>query len=290
MTFNLAKQSITIINNNMPELPEVEVIKRGLQHYLPGSRVIAVSAGNKKLRLPMPRKDLTEYIKGKHVTAVDRRARFLLITMDNGARLVIHLGMTGKLSIIPQASRKAKHDHFRLLLDSGKQLVFNDIRRFGFILVLAPERDFSRTMLANLGPEPLDHDFTPLYLQKLAQGKNRPLKNFLMDNRTVAGIGNIYASEIMFQARLRPEKKISTLTRKQWERVVESCRYVLEKAIKSGGTSISDFVNESGRRGYFQLELQTYGRQEKPCIYCNMPIKKISMAGRSTFFCPHCQK
>jgi len=290
MTFNLAKQTITIINYNMPELPEVEVIKRGLQQYLPGRRVIAVSAGNKKLRLPMPRKDLTEYIKGKHVTAVDRRARFLLITMNNGARLVIHLGMTGKLSIIPQASPKAKHDHFRLLLDSGKQLVFNDIRRFGFILVLAPERDFSRTMLANLGPEPLDHDFTPLYLQKLAQGKNRPLKNFLMDNRTVAGIGNIYASEIMFQARLRPEKKISTLTRKQWERVVESCRYVLEKAIKSGGTSISDFVNESGRRGYFQLELRTYGRQGKPCICCNMPIKKITMAGRSTFFCPHCQK
>ena len=192
----------------MPELPEVEVIKRGLQQYLPGRRVIAVSAGNKKLRLPMPRKDLKEYIKGKHVTAVDRRARFLLITMDNGARLVIHLGMTGKLSIIPQASPKAKHDHFRLLLDSGKQLVFNDIRRFGFILVLAPERDFSRTMLANLGPEPLDHDFTPLYRQKLARGKNRPLKNFLMDNRTVAGIGNIYASEIMFQARLRPEKKL----------------------------------------------------------------------------------
>jgi len=274
----------------MPELPEVEVIKRGLQKYLPGRRVIAFSVGNKKMRLPMPGKDLNEYIKGKQVTAVNRRARFLLITMENRARLVIHLGMTGKLSITPRASPKVKHDHFRLLLDSGKQLVFNDIRRFGFVLVLAPDRDFSGTMLANLGPEPLDRDFTPQYLQKLAQGKIRPLKNFLMDNRIVAGIGNIYASEILFQAGLRPKKKISTLTQKQWERVVESCRYVLEKAIKSGGTSISDFVNENGRRGYFQLKLQTYSRQGKPCICCNTPIKKITMAGRSTFFCPQCQK
>jgi len=273
----------------MPELPEVEVIRQGLQRYLPGRKVITFSTGHKKLRLPIPRKDLTEFIKGAQINSVDRRARYLLINMDNGARLVIHLGMTGKLFIIPQGSPKSKHDHFRLLLDNFTQLVFNDVRRFGFIQVLAPGRDLSHTLLADLGPEPFDRNFTPQYLQKLAQGKNRPIKNFLMDNRVVAGIGNIYACEILFRAGLRPEKKISSLSWKQWEQVVNSSRCVLERAIQSGGTSISDFVNVSGRSGYFQLELQTYGRQGKPCGCCDTPIQKITMAGRSTFFCPKCQ-
>lgn len=273
----------------MPELPEVEVIRQGLQRYLPGRRVVAVSSGNKKLRLPMPRKDLAEYIQGALIKAVGRRGRFLLLTMDNNARLVIHLGMTGKISLCPAGLPKAKHDHFRLKFDKGTQLVFNDVRRFGFILVLSPGQDFSNTMLAELGPEPFEQKFTPQYLQKLAAGRNRPLKNFLMDNRVVVGIGNIYACEILFQAGLRPERKINTLRGKQWTKIVENSRYTLKKAIKRGGTSISDFVNESGRSGYFQLELQVYGRQGKPCNRCRTPIKKITMAGRSTFFCPKCQ-
>jgi len=274
----------------MPELPEVEVIRRGLQRYLPGRRILAVCTGNKKLRLPMPRKDLAAYIKGQQIIEVGRRGRFLIITMDNGARLIIHLGMTGRISICPSDLPKGKHDHFRLRLDNGKQLVFNDVRRFGFIQVLVPGQDFSNTMLADLGPEPFDQNFTPQHLQNLAEGRNRPLKNFLMDNRTVVGIGNIYACEILFHAGLHPRKKISSLTQKQWTKIVESSRTVLDKAIKSGGTSISDFVNESGKGGYFQLELQVYGRQGKSCSCCEATIKKITMAGRSTFFCPQCQK
>lgn len=274
----------------MPELPEVEVIRRGLQCHLPGRKVLDVAAGNKKLRLPMPRENLKKYILGARVTSVDRRAKFLLITMDNGAHLIVHLGMTGRLGIFPADAPRAKHDHLRLQLDNNMQLRFNDARRFGFIQVLPPGDAFSDTMLVNLGPEPLGPDFTPEYLQKLAAGKNRPLKNFLMDSRVVVGIGNIYACEILFAAGLPPAKKVGHLTRTQWSRIVESSRFILQKAIASGGTTISDFVNESGKSGYFQLELQAYGKQGQPCNCCTTPIAKKTMAGRSTYFCPKCQK
>ncbi|KPK00690.1 MAG: hypothetical protein AMJ60_00065 [Desulfobacterales bacterium SG8_35] len=274
----------------MPELPEVEVIRQGLQRYLPGRRILDIRTGNKKLRLPMPRRDLKKYIQNAQVRSVARRAKFLLIAMNNGAFLVVHLGMTGRLGIFPAGTPKSKHDHLRLQLDNNMQLRFNDIRRFGFIQVLPPGRDTAGTLLGNLGPEPLGPHFSPEYLQKQATGKNRPLKNFLMDNRVVVGIGNIYACEILFHAGLNPEKKIGRLGMKEWIRVVESSRHILEKAIASGGTTISDFVNASGKSGYFQLELQTYGKQGQPCKWCSTPITKKTMAGRSTFFCPKCQK
>jgi formamidopyrimidine-DNA glycosylase len=210
--------------------------------------------------------------------------------MDNGAILIIHLGMTGRLGIFPADSPKAKHDHLRLQLDNGMQLRFNDIRRFGFIQALPPGKGLDNTMLSNIGPEPFGQKFTPLYLFQLAAEKNRALKNFLMDSRVVAGIGNIYACEILFHADLNPGKKVSTLSLNEWEKIVASTRHVLMKAIDCGGTTISDFVNESGRSGYFQHELQAYGRKGRPCNTCSTPIAKITMAGRSTFFCPKCQK
>jgi formamidopyrimidine-DNA glycosylase len=274
----------------MPELPEVEVIRRGLQNHLPGCKVLDIATSNKKLRLPMPRKNLKKYILGARVTSVDRRAKFLLITMDNGAYLVVHLGMTGRLGMLPSSALRAKHDHLWLQLDNSMQLRFNDVRRFGFIQVLAPGNDFSNTMLEHIGPEPFSEEFNPKYLQENAAGRDRPLKNFLMDSRVVAGIGNIYACEILFLAGFNPGKKISSLTIKEWAKIVESSKYVLQKAIESGGTTISDFVNESGKSGYFQLELQAYGKQGQPCNCCSTSIAKKTMAGRATFFCPKCQK
>ena len=274
----------------MPELPEVEVIRLGLQAHLPGRKVIEIVTGSKKLRLPMPRKNLKKYILGARVTSVARRAKFLLITMDNGACLIVHLGMTGRLGIFPPNANRAKHDHLRLQLDDSRQLRFNDTRRFGFIQVLAPDSDLNHTMLTNIGPEPLGQDFTPAYLQQRAFGKNRPLKNFLMDSHVVAGIGNIYACEILFHAGLNPGEKISKLSAEEWTKVVESSRHILQKAIASGGTTISDYVDASGKSGYFQLELQTYGKQGKPCTCCSAPITKKTLAGRSTYFCPVCQK
>jgi len=274
----------------MPELPEVEVIRRGLQTHLPGRKVVEITAGNKKLRLPVPRKNLKKYIQGARVESVARRAKFLLIAMDNGAYLIIHLGMTGRLGMFRAGSSMSKHDHLRLQLDNSMQLRFNDSRRFGSIQVLAPGSDFTNSMLADLGPEPFDPEFTPAYLQDYASGKSRPLKNFLMDSRVVAGIGNIYACEILFHAGLNPEKQVYRLSLKEWTKVVESSRYILQKAISCGGTTISDFVNESGQSGYFQLELQAYGQQGRPCRSCSAAIVKKTMAGRSTFFCPKCQK
>ena len=274
----------------MPELPEVEVIKRGLQKHLPGRTITGIVASNRKLRLPLPRKGLNTCIRGARIQTVGRRAKFLMITMDNGAVLIVHLGMTGRLGIFPADAPRSKHDHVRLQLDNNMQLRFNDIRRFGFIQVVPPGGDPGTTILAGIGPEPLGKEFTPEYLHRLAAGKNRPLKNFLMDSRVVAGIGNIYACEILFHAGLNPQKKISRLTRKEWERVVAGSRHVLQKAITCGGTTISDFVNASGKSGYFQLELQTYGRQGEFCKCCATPIAKKTMAGRSTFFCPKCQK
>jgi formamidopyrimidine-DNA glycosylase len=274
----------------MPELPEVEVIKRGLLRHLPGRKVIEIAVGNKKLRQPMPRKNLKKYIQGARIKSVDRRAKFLLITMDNRAILVIHLGMTGRLGIFPADSPRAKHDHLRLQLDDSMQLRFNDIRRFGLIQVIPPGKASDNTMLSHIGPEPFGQEFSHLYLHRLAAGKSKPLKNFLMDSSVVAGIGNIYACEILFEACLHPEKKICTLSMNEWGRIVASTHNVLQKAIDSGGTTISDFVNESGRSGYFQLELQTYGRQGRPCNVCSTPITRKIMAGRSTFFCPKCQR
>ena len=274
----------------MPELPEVEVIKRGLGKHLPGCKVLEIVMGNKKLRLPMPRKNLKKYIQGARFKSVDRRAKFLLLTMENGAILIVHLGMTGRLGIFPADTPKAKHDHLRLQLDNTMQLRFNDIRRFGFVQVLEPGQGLVGTMLDKLGPEPLGPDFSARHLQKNAAGKSRPLKNFLMDSRVVVGIGNIYACEILFHAGLNPEKKVSSISKKEWQRIAASTLHVLTQAIASGGTTISDFVNESGKSGYFQLKLQVYGRQGQACNACSAKIIKKTMAGRSTFFCPKCQK
>jgi len=274
----------------MPELPEVEVIKRGLLRLLPGRRVTGIAMGRKKLRHPMPRKNLSQYILNSEIKTVTRRAKFLLVTMDNGATLIIHLGMTGRLGVFPEGVPVAKHDHLLLKLDNSMQLRFNDIRRFGFIQVVEPGFVPGEALPADLGPEPLGHDFTPQYMLKQAAARKRPLKNFLMDNRIVVGIGNIYASEALFHAGINPEKKVNAMTLKEWTRTVDSSRYVLRQAIESGGTTISDFVNESGRAGYFQLKLKVYGREGKPCLTCSTPIVRKIMAGRATFFCPNCQK
>lgn len=274
----------------MPELPEVEVIKRGLQCHLPGRRVTGIVMGRKKLRHPMPRKNLTEFILDYRVESIKRRAKYLLIAMTSGATLVIHLGMTGRLNIFPADEPTAKHDHLRLKLDNAMELRFNDCRRFGFIRVVKPGLDLRQALPAALGPEPLGPDFTPRYMLRLATNKKRPLKNFLMDNRVVVGIGNIYACETLFHAGINPERPSNALYLKEWEKIVDSSRYVLQRAIDCGGTSISDFVNESGGTGYFQLKLKVYNRSGKPCRICGIPITRKTMAGRATFFCRNCQK
>jgi formamidopyrimidine-DNA glycosylase len=281
--------SFSLKNIKMPELPEVEVIRQGLEKHLPGQLVVAVKTSHKKLRLPQPLKQLKQYIVDARVSSVDRRAKYLLIRMHNGATMVIHLGMSGRLGLFPPAAPLMKHDHLRWLLGDSNELRFNDSRRFGSVQVLAPGESLE-DRLPGIGPEPLGPDFTAAYLKKKARGKKQPIKNFLMDGRVVVGIGNIYASETLFRAGIKPRIPAGRVGIKRWQRVVDAAQAVLQNAIASGGTTINDFVNESGKTGYFQLQLKVYGRQGQPCHSCKTAISRTVMAGRSTFYCPACQK
>ncbi|MGD8774036.1 MAG: bifunctional DNA-formamidopyrimidine glycosylase/DNA-(apurinic or apyrimidinic site) lyase [Syntrophobacterales bacterium] len=274
----------------MPELPEVEVIRRGLIPHLVDRTIKRVLISNRRLRLPVPRLKLKRWVQGSRVKAVDRRAKYLLVEMSNGAMMVLHLGMSGRLALFANGAPRAVHDHLRFFLDSGLELRFNDVRRFGSVQVLVPEEDKGLQILAGLGAEPLGPDFSSNYLMEQARGRIRPIKNFLMDARVVVGIGNIYANEILFSAGIRPTYPAGNLNGREWHRVVGACREVLERAIACGGTTISDYVNSGGEAGYFQCELQVYGRKGERCRTCSSTIVREVLAGRATFFCPNCQK
>jgi formamidopyrimidine-DNA glycosylase len=210
--------------------------------------------------------------------------------MNNETLMILHLGMSGRLSFFANGTPRAAHDHLRFLLDSGLELRFNDVRRFGSVQIVGPEDEARTQMFATLGPEPLGSEFSSHYLLKAARGRTRPIKNFVMDARVVAGIGNIYANEILFAAGVRPSRSAGTVEKKTWDQVVQACRHVLERAIACGGTTISDYVNSSGAAGYFQCELKVYGRGGEPCPKCSSTISREVLAGRATFYCAWCQK
>lgn len=274
----------------MPELPEVEVVRQGLRRTLLGHKIIAFRSSNKRLRKPLPRKKIRDQVVGFRVIEIERRAKFLLIRLECGALLIFHLGMTGRLGVFASSHPVRPHDHLCFLLDNGKELRFNDIRRFGFVDVYVDGEAGASDLFADLGPEPFGKEFTPAYLQALAHNKQKPIKNFLMDNAIVVGIGNIYANEILFASGIKPTTPASAISHKQWQKVVTQSRAILQKAISAGGTTISDFENESGKPGYFQLELAVYGKGGRPCPVCQSPITRLVMAGRATFFCTTCQR
>jgi len=203
--------------------------------------------------------------------------------------MVIHLGMTGRLGLFPRDSATMPHDHLRLLMDNEMELRFNDARRFGSVQLFT-SGDLLEIFLASLGPEPFSREFSAAYLQEKAAGRSQPVKNFLMDSRVVVGIGNIYASEILFAARIDPHAAVNRIKKAAWQKIVTETRRILSRAIEQGGTSIINFVQFSGRSGYFQNELLVYGREDQPCLRCRRPLKRSVMAGRATFFCRHCQR
>jgi formamidopyrimidine-DNA glycosylase len=274
----------------MPELPEVEVIMRGITPHIQDKTFSQISWSNHKLRLPIPRKKLQSLIEGTKITEVARRAKYLIISVNNGAMLVIHLGMTGNLGIFPKTQKKAKHDHLCFLMEDGMELRYNDTRRFGSIQVFGKNDVKRDNFFGSLGPEPFWDDFSASYLMKKAKGRQQPIKNFLMDSRVVVGIGNIYANEILFATGFRPTRAIGRLTSKNWAEIIKKTRTILTDAISAGGSTISDFVNSSGEKGYFQLSLKVYGHKGEKCPQCGNIIEKIVMAGRATFFCGKCQK
>ncbi|PIE56092.1 MAG: formamidopyrimidine-DNA glycosylase [Desulfobulbus propionicus] len=276
----------------MPELPEVEVTRRGLLPHLTERRIVRLATSGKRLRLPVRRKLLQRCLIDAVVTGIERRAKYLLFRIENGATMVVHLGMTGKLGIFPATAPPARHDHLRLTLDNGLELRFNDSRRFGSVQIWSPETisGMETQFEQQQGLEPLDENFTPGILATLAANRHLPIKQFLMNSRLIAGIGNIYANESLFTAGIHPLTPACKLQPKQWTRLVKSIRTTLRKAIDAGGTTISDFISSSGQPGYFQLQLAVYQQDGTSCRICGKMIQKIVLGGRATYFCAGCQK
>lgn len=276
----------------MPELPEVEVTRRGLLEQLPGRTIMQIAWSGHRLRTEIPCQLLQDHIDRQQITTIDRRAKYLLVRMQSGASLVIHLGMTGKLGLIRQEAAGHRHDHLVLKLDNTMELRFNDSRRFGSISVwpAAQAQESERRFSDKEGIEPFGSDFTIEHLLRLAKSRQSPVKSFLMNTRLVAGIGNIYANEILFAARIHPLTPASRLSADAWQRLITISRLILQQAIDAGGSTIADFLGASGHPGYFQLQFKVYGRKDAPCPECARPIVKTALAGRATYYCPICQR
>jgi formamidopyrimidine-DNA glycosylase len=271
----------------MPELPEVEVIRRGLAPLLVGRRFLDVQVGEKRLRQQSSPRELRRWLLGRRLKNLQRRGKYLRFDLESGVTLVIHLGMTGRLLAGPPPSPTLPHVHMVFHMEGGLNLVFQDTRRFGQVLVFPP--GVEPGPLAQVGAEPFSRKVTPDWLLAQARSRSRPIKNFLLDARLLAGIGNIYACEILFAAGLHPATPVGRLTLEDWSRVLTETRRILKQAIKKGGTTVANYLNSRGESGLFQLELLVYGQAGEPCRRCGAPIQRLVQAGRSTFFCPVCQ-
>ncbi len=273
----------------MPELPEVETIRRALQAHLPGRRVQRIRVRDARLRWPVDAVKLRALVVGHPVTAVNRRAKYLLLHLNRHATLILHLGMSGRLLLVRKRAPFHKHDHVVFYLDDGSQLRLRDPRRFGMVDAVPGDDVFNHPRLAHLGLEPLERSTTSARLYHQANRLQRPIKNLLMDAHFIVGVGNIYANEALFYAGLHPFTPANRLTPEHWQTLLRQIRRVLRKAIQKGGTTLNDFVNSNGETGYFQLSLAVYGRAGDPCPKCGTEIEKVVQVGRSTFYCPVCQ-
>lgn len=269
----------------MPELPEVETSRLGITPHLQGQTIKAITVRTDKLRWPIPQE--LQKLVGQRIQSIRRRAKYLMIDTPEGTA-IIHLGMSGSLRILDEAIPSTKHDHVDLVLDNGKLLRYNDPRKFGAWLYT--DVGVSHEVLAKLGPEPLTDVFNVEYLAEKANNKKVVVKQFIMNNAVVVGVGNIYASESLFMAKIHPKTPVGTLTLAQIERLVSDIKKVLETAIKQGGTTLKDFSQVDGKPGYFAQELQVYGRAGKECLICSSIIQEEKIGQRNTFWCAQCQE
>jgi formamidopyrimidine-DNA glycosylase len=277
----------------MPELPEVEVICRGLRPHIVGRTITNIWHNGKKLRWPVPVEAMHREMTNHVIAGVKRRAKYLQISLDTGAILIVHLGMTGNLGIFPPSAKHARHDHVLWSLDNGAELRYNDSRRFGSIQILSQKEaaDREETIFKTTGLEPFSEDFSAQYLHKTAQKKGVTVKVFIMNSQIVAGIGNIYANESLWAAGIRPTRKASNITLKEWKNLATEVRRVLNHAIECGGSTISDFLNASQEKGYFQMNFKVYGKDGHNCTRCpSSIIKKLAIGGRASYYCPNCQR
>jgi formamidopyrimidine-DNA glycosylase len=273
----------------MPELPEIEVLRRSLQPLLPGDVIAGLTVHHTGLRERVKTRDLGRVV-GERIQALRRRSKYLLIDVTGGSTVAIHLGMSGRLTLVPAGEPLEPHEHVSFQLQSGRRLRLRDPRRFGLVLRVPTSALATDPHFADLGVEPLDPGFSGETLRQAASGRRGPVKAFLMDARIVVGIGNIYATETLFAARVHPTRSVGRIASPTWNRLAESAVAVLEHAITEGGTTLNDFADGEGRSGYFQVSLAAYGREGLPCPRCTTPIRRLLQSGRSTFYCPHCQR
>ena len=271
----------------MPELPEVETTLRGIAPFVERATLTSVEVRNASLRWPVPVQGLQTLV-GQTVQGGYRRAKYILLPMQS-ATLMIHLGMSGSLRVLPPDTPAGKHDHIDIGLNGDRVLRYHDPRRFGSWLLI--EGDVNQhTLLSRLGPEPLSDAFDSEYLFRQSRKRRIPVKNFIMDGTVVVGVGNIYASEALFMAGIRPTRKAAKVTRHDYVRLVETIQFVLRRSIDMGGTTLRDFTQADGQAGYFRQKLQVYDRLGEPCRVCSTSIKKIVIGQRSSFYCPVCQR
>ncbi|TDK22986.1 bifunctional DNA-formamidopyrimidine glycosylase/DNA-(apurinic or apyrimidinic site) lyase [Luteimonas aestuarii] len=275
----------------MPELPEVETTRRGIAPHVAGRRVMAVTLRRANLRWPIP-DEVTRLLPGQRIDGVRRRAKYLLLDTAAGSAL-LHLGMSGSLRVVPAATPVRGHDHVDIVLEGngpgpGQALRFNDPRRFGCLLWQAPGE--VHALLRGLGPEPLSEDFDGDQLFSRSRGRSTPVKAFLMDQRIVVGVGNIYAAEALFAAGISPLRAAGKVSRERYARLAREVKRILAHAIQRGGTTLRDFLAPDGAPGYFEQELAAYGRGGEPCPRCARPLKEAWLAQRATVWCGHCQR
>ena len=270
----------------MPELPEVETVRRGIEH-LQGKKITKIFRSDKKMRINSSL-DLQE-LQGGEVLEVKRRARYLIIHFDNKKSLILHLGMSGKITVSPDF-KKLKHDHLACQFDDAKWFIFNDARRFGFMDLVETKNLSTHKMLSKLGPEPLSEEFNFSDLKAKLAAKKMNIKTAMMDNEIVVGVGNIYINESLFDSNISPLRQAHLLKEKELKRLISSIKKIIKNAIDLGGSSISDYVTATGDLGNFQNTFKVYGREKLNCLQCNDLIRKIRQNGRSSFYCPQCQK
>jgi formamidopyrimidine-DNA glycosylase len=278
----------------MPELPEVETIRRGLESRLVAARVEEVEVLEGRLRRPIDVGALRR-LRGGRIVAFRRRAKYLVVCLDRDRAILVHFGMSGRLRLARPGEPGERHVHVVWLLevpgeDEPVELRLRDPRRFGIVEVLRESELDTHPLLATIGPEPLDARTDAADLAERARRSRRTIKSFLMDSRTIAGIGNIYASEALWHARIHPRARAGRLSLDRWRRLLEAVRHVLEAAIAAGGTTLRDFRDEEGNLGYFATELAVYGREGEPCAECHRALRRIVLDGRSTFYCARCQR
>ena len=273
----------------MPELPEVETVRAALEPVISGQTIAYVRLTRGDLRWPLP-KDLDKNLVGRRCSAPKRRGKYILIDLSNRETLLIHLGMSGAIRLYSHKPNFEKHDHFSVEFTSGQWIVFSDPRRFGHLDLFKSAATPKHPLLFCLGVEPLSDSFTELVLTSMMRGRKTLIKSALLDQRLVAGLGNIYVNEVLFRAGISPNRKAGSIVEQRALRLTNAIKVVLREAIKAGGTSLRDHIQPGGEIGYFVQNLRVYGRAGQSCVDCGQAIKQIIQSGRSSFYCPSCQR